>query len=518
MQNVDSIGGLEDLNLPRRRGQNVDGTEHSLDRPWVKNPPTSEHECLNLNISVPCTPQSPELEPGLPVMVFLHGGAFAYAAGSAGMYDGRVLADISRDTQIPTIIVTLNYRLGVLGFLASEEIMAYNKSHGEAGVGNYGLWDQVEALRWIQKHIRAFGGDPSRVTLFGQSAGGVSTNVHLLRDEPLFSGAILQSGLLPLCGIMTVEQYQNVYEKTLEVLGIPTDLSPQERFTQLLQVDEARLTASMVDVFMIPVVTLAPCDDHVLIKCPMPSYNSFSAFQPPAWCQHIMIGDAGNECIIWNKAYRDLKAEGLLSRCAAVVGLEAARKLISIYNITPSLSPTETFYAIEKFTTDGMYLAMNYDAMRAFPSCFAYHFDEPSPYDNEWGGLAHHSLENVFIWSTLRHTLPPAQQKQSEQMARLWLRFAQGEEPWERFSRAEKMMIFANGTAEIKTPAEDSGRGYERWAQVQREGLQEAFGRLSDDLCILRRNLLDMNVKPGPMGVVKPAPTVGEMTGVIGIL
>lgn len=105
-------------------------------------------------------------------MVFLHGGAFAYAAGSAGMYDGRVLADISRDTQIPTIIVTLNYRLGVLGFLASEEIMAYNKSHGEAGVGNYGLWDQVEALRWIQKHIRAFGGDPSRVTLFGQSAGG----------------------------------------------------------------------------------------------------------------------------------------------------------------------------------------------------------------------------------------------------------------------------------------------------------------------------------------------------------
>lgn len=106
-------------------------------------------------------------------MVFLHGGAFTYAAGSAAMYDGRVLADISRDDESnPTIIISLNYRLGVLGFLASKEIREYNASFGEEGVGNYGIWDQVEALRWINKHISAFGGDPERVTLFGQSAGG----------------------------------------------------------------------------------------------------------------------------------------------------------------------------------------------------------------------------------------------------------------------------------------------------------------------------------------------------------
>ncbi|KAJ5646846.1 Carboxylesterasetype B [Penicillium lividum] len=515
---LQSQDDLEGPGLHQHPGQSVNGTVDSSERPGVYNPPTSENECLNLNISVPYTPQSPELEAGLPVMVFLHGGAFTYAAGSAGIYDGRVLADISRDAQMPTIIVTLNYRLGVLGFLASKEIMEYNKSHGEDGVGNYGLWDQVEALRWIQKHIRAFGGDPSRVTLFGQSAGGVSTNVHLLRDEPLFSGAMLQSGLLPLCGIMTVEQYQNIYEKTLQTLGIPADLSPKERFTQLLEFDESRLTASMVDVFMIPVVTLALCDDQVLIKSPMPSYSSFDKFQPPAWCQHIMIGDAGNECIIWNKSYRDLKAEALLSRCAEVVGLDAAQKLLSIYNITPSLSPAETFYAIEEFTTDGMYLSMNYDAMRAFPDCFAYHFDEPSPYENEWGGLAHHSLENVFIWSPLRHTLPAAQQMQSDRMAKLWLKFAQGEEPWARFGPDKKMMIFANGSAEIKTPVEDASRGYERWEQVQKAGLQEAFGKLSDDLCILRGNLLDVNVKPGALEVPQIVPTVGQKTTEIGIL
>lgn len=111
-------------------------------------------------------------------MVFLHGGAFTYAAGSAAIYDGRVLADISRDeSKSPTIIVTLNYRLGVLGFLASKEIKEYNASFGEDGVGNYGIWDQVEALRWIKDHISAFGGDPNRITAFGQSAGGGPTPV-----------------------------------------------------------------------------------------------------------------------------------------------------------------------------------------------------------------------------------------------------------------------------------------------------------------------------------------------------
>lgn len=142
-------------------------------RPWVQDPSVSEKDCLNLNISVPFPPSSPESAPQpLPVLVFLHGGAFTYGTGSSPLYDGRILADISRDDEhTPTIIVTLNYRLGVFGFLASEEIRSYNKAHGEAGVGNYGLWDQVEALRWISKHIRAFGGDPSRVTLSGQSAG-----------------------------------------------------------------------------------------------------------------------------------------------------------------------------------------------------------------------------------------------------------------------------------------------------------------------------------------------------------
>lgn len=106
-------------------------------------------------------------------MIFFHGGAFVYAAGGAAIYDGRAMAELSKtECDMPTIIVSPNFRLGFFGFLASKEIAEYNQEFGEDGVGNYGLWDQVEALRWVQKHISAFGGDPEKVCCFGQSAGG----------------------------------------------------------------------------------------------------------------------------------------------------------------------------------------------------------------------------------------------------------------------------------------------------------------------------------------------------------
>ncbi|KAK9415745.1 putative Carboxylic ester hydrolase [Seiridium unicorne] len=484
------------------------------ERPWANVPTTSETSCLNLNISVPSRPQ--DNRKPMPVMIFLHGGAFTYAAGSAAMYDSRVLADSSRDEGIPTIIVTINYRLGVFGFLASKEIQDYNQKFGESGVGNYGIWDQVEALRWVQNHIAAFGGDAGRVTLFGQSAGSVSVNIHLSRDEPLFSSAIMQSGLMPLCGIMSIDQYQVIYEKTLQVLGISEDLSPEERLEELLQIDESRLTASMMDVFITPVITLGLCDDGVLHEGPMPSWSDFGGFKAPAWCPRVMIGDAANECIIWNKAFRHMGYEDYVKQGARLIGEANALQLFEIYGITEKLTHSELFEAIEKFTTDGMYLAANYDAIRAYPQCYAYHFDEPSPYENEWGGLAHHSLENVFIWAVLRHTLPPSQKEQSKRMTGLWLKFASGANPWDQFGEEGNMMVFSQGRADLVNEELDQNRGYKRWHQIRDLGLSEAFGKFADDICIRRYDILDVNFAPKAMEVTKdPIPSTG---GVLNIL
>jgi len=143
--------------------------------------PTSE-DCLTLNIWAPAGTARQ-----LPVMVWVHGGAFILGSGSQPLYEGSALA--RRDV----IVVTLNYRLGALGFLAHP---ALSREQAGGALGNYGLLDQIAALHWVQRNIAAFGGDPGNVTIFGESAGGVA--VQALMASPLaaglFSKAISQSG------------------------------------------------------------------------------------------------------------------------------------------------------------------------------------------------------------------------------------------------------------------------------------------------------------------------------------
>lgn len=139
-------------------------------------------DCLFLNVYTPA-PASPTTR--LPVMIWLHGGAFSAGAGS--VFDASVLTKKAN-----AIVVTLNYRLGALGFLAHPAMTAENRDNS----GNYGLLDQQAAMRWVQTNISAFGGDPSKVALFGGSAGGASVwaNVASPRAAGLFGRAIVQSG------------------------------------------------------------------------------------------------------------------------------------------------------------------------------------------------------------------------------------------------------------------------------------------------------------------------------------
>lgn len=111
-------------------------------------------DCLYLNVWTPAQ----DADQKLPVMVWIHGGAFVTGSGSDEMYDGAALA------RQGVVVVTLNYRLGALGFLAHPSLSAESPENVS---GNYGLLDQVAALRWVQSNIDRFGGDPDRVTIFG---------------------------------------------------------------------------------------------------------------------------------------------------------------------------------------------------------------------------------------------------------------------------------------------------------------------------------------------------------------
>ncbi|WP_342249005.1 carboxylesterase/lipase family protein [Sphingomonas sp. OTU376] len=143
----------------------------------------SSEDCLTLNIWAPVRSNKP-----LPVMVWIHGGAHRVGSGSAPFYDGSAFA---RDG---VILVTFNYRLGLLGYFAHPALTA--EAAANAPLANYGTMDQLAALRWVQANIAAFGGDPKNVTVFGESAGGVATLSLLTLPEAkgLFQKAIVESG------------------------------------------------------------------------------------------------------------------------------------------------------------------------------------------------------------------------------------------------------------------------------------------------------------------------------------
>ena len=148
---------------PQKRGLSLEGGG---------DPGTLNEDCLNLNIFTPHAEQGARL----PVMVWLHGGALIFGTGGLPLYDGTALA------RQGVVVVTLNYRLGPLGFFVHPAI----EREAPGGVVNFGLLDQIAALQWVQRNIAAFGGDPGNVTLFGQSAGAQS--VLALMSSPLSQG------------------------------------------------------------------------------------------------------------------------------------------------------------------------------------------------------------------------------------------------------------------------------------------------------------------------------------------
>ena len=188
---------------------------------FASTPVVGDEDCLYLNVYRPTEATAVDL----PVMVFIHGGAFS--VGSSywldGQFDGSNLA---RDEKV--IVVAMNYRLNLFGFFATEQLSDANGGT----VGNLALQDQQEALRWVKREIQNFGGDPNRITLFGESAGGFSViwhtvNVHSRRED-LFQAAIVQSATTDLSWFFqSKEDAFQLYAAFSSYLGCPSDAPGQ---------------------------------------------------------------------------------------------------------------------------------------------------------------------------------------------------------------------------------------------------------------------------------------------------
>lgn len=210
-------------------------------------------DCLYLNIWCPKEMEGRKY----PVAVWIHGGAFMHGYSSEMEFDGEAFCERG------VILVSIAYRMGLFGFLSIPEL---TKEEGHSG--NYGLMDQIEALRWVQNNIASFSGDPSNVTLFGQSAGCVSVQDLCCSPltEGLFAKAILQSGAgyhPPLSLLVSQEELNNVFQELLHVLQVSSFAEMRNYPAKML--NDSFMKTPMVQKGWIP----GPCiDGYVLEKTP----------------------------------------------------------------------------------------------------------------------------------------------------------------------------------------------------------------------------------------------------------
>lgn len=194
--------------------------------------PVRSEDCLYLNV---WTPASGKVDAKLPVAVWIHGGAFNHGYGYEIEFDGEAYAKRG------VVLVTINYRLGLLGFIAHP---ALSKENPQKASGNYGLLDQLAAVEWVRQNIRQFGGDPENITCFGQSAGAMS--VRCLSASPLAKGkfqrAIIQSGggldaMDPTMSLKEAEQMgvEILGNRTAEELRALTPEEMEEMFSAWLK-------------------------------------------------------------------------------------------------------------------------------------------------------------------------------------------------------------------------------------------------------------------------------------------
>ncbi|KAG0206265.1 hypothetical protein BGX28_002262 [Mortierella sp. GBA30] len=243
--------------------------------PEVQSPEPEQDElhALNLNIVVPLKALKTEaaINEKIPVMTWIHGGGFREGSNSVPIYNAVNFVQRSIQLGQPVIVVGVNYRLSIFGFLASKELQQELEESPEYGsltpyersIGNWGLMDQKLAFQWVRENISAFGGNPRNVTAFGESAGSISLHYHMIlpSHHGLFDHAILQSGAVGTVPAGHVHQEgQEYFDSLLQKLNISLDLDSKEKMRRLRALSQEELIRNIAE--MPAVVAFRPYYDN----------------------------------------------------------------------------------------------------------------------------------------------------------------------------------------------------------------------------------------------------------------
>jgi para-nitrobenzyl esterase len=429
--------------------------------------PQSE-DCLFLNV------WTPDLDPERrrPVMVFIHGGGFTSGSGSVFLYRG---GNLVRNGD--AVVVTINYRLGALGFLGHRQL-----DDPDGLVGNWGLADQVAALTWVRENIAAFGGDRDNVTIFGESAGGFSVAALLgcPAARGLFRRAIVQSGGVH---VHTVEEAERAGERLASMLGVAScDRASLEGVpaTELVAAT-AELGKRRPDPGLLPLPFLPTVDGTFLPTDPL------TAVQAGAGAGvDLLIGTNRDELTLF----------GLGSPALLAMDEKGLERWVA--NSLPGVPPLDVIAAYrearqgrgERIEVNDVWVAAGTDMVFRWPSlqlaaahgangekAYVYLFDWESPaFDGLLGSC--HALELPFVFGAVHVPVvqvfsgggPPAETL-SRQMQMAWLSFAASGDPshegigewrpWERAGR--ETMVFGAHSGLVSAPRDRELEVLERY-------------------------------------------------------
>jgi len=423
-------------------------------------PSGQSEDCYFLNVWAPISPPAPPLPgSGYPVMVFIHGGAFTLGKGSAPMYDGAHLAARG------VVVVSFNYRLGAMGFL---ELASFT----DQGQNNFGFRDQLIALAWVQENIARFGGDPTRVTIFGESAGAMSVGLHALftLSQPpyknYFQAAIMESNPLGL-SYKTQPQAQQMGTQLAQQAGCtqadPTACLQAKPACSLVNAETAVLEGTL-KAFSSQLAWAPFVDGSLIQKQPMDAAKS-GGFTVP-----VILGTNENEGTLFSALYLDLNV-------GASVGHKVyTEALNSLFNGQAATIQSQALYKcaawslscrtqLDAALTAGLFSCPNRElAQLAKGTTYAYLFAEVNPACNSWGLISPacgkqvcHGAELPYVFTTPESicgcTFPPNSEYSpiSQAMGDSWASFASTGAPkataagwpsWSPFSPAKNYLIF----------------------------------------------------------------------------
>lgn len=415
---------------------------------------TGDEDCLSLNVWVPSAslPATGKTSGALPVLFFIHGGAEIAGGsnqtlGTGNLYDGQALAEREH-----AVVVTTNYRLGSLGFLAHSALDAENPAGRRSG--NYGILDLVSSLTWVKKNIASFGGDASHVMIFGESAGALNTCVLVASPlaAGLFSSALMESGG---CAAPTTASRETAGNALSTKVGCANEPDVAACLRGKSAADLVNGSAGLTDLLASDLLHTwdmpygPSVDGYVLTEEPMSAFKSGHYNHQP-----FAIGSNANEMELFI-------TPGSVNTCSDYESMVKTRlgplatQALTLYPCTSYLLPRMAIVALATdaaFTCGARRIARAVASSPSAPPVFRYYYTHVRDYGPMAALRAAHTAELPFVFqtwsSTEAYVATPAESALSDSMEGYWARLGAtgdpnggGALPWTAYQPANDNVI-----------------------------------------------------------------------------